>query len=205
MTLSAPALRCFEASSLVRKMPVHSSTMSAPRSFQGSLAGSLSALTGITSSPTTRAPSLVDTARSNLPWTESHSSKWASMSASVRSLIPTISISLLGFDMMTLATHRPMRPKPLIPIFLLIVPATLTFGHSTVKQQRFQVFKRRKQPTCNGLITAQSTLLGGFSVFTQIVGYQLKDFVGERNDIGAAVATVLELSVHRFGEDLQTP
>ena len=45
MTRLAPAVRCADALSLAVKMPVHSSAMSTPRSFHGSCAGSLIAVT----------------------------------------------------------------------------------------------------------------------------------------------------------------
>ena len=45
ITFLAPAVRCAEAFSLLVKMPVHSSTMSTPRSLCGSSAGFLTAVT----------------------------------------------------------------------------------------------------------------------------------------------------------------
>lgn len=47
MTLFAPALRCFEALSLSRKMPVDSMTISISKSFQGRVSGHLSLKTFI--------------------------------------------------------------------------------------------------------------------------------------------------------------
>ena len=47
MTFLAPALRCFAASARSVKRPVHSSTTSTPSAFQGSSAGSFSAMTAI--------------------------------------------------------------------------------------------------------------------------------------------------------------
>ena len=51
MTRLAPAVRCAEALSFAVKMPVHSSAMSTPRSFHGSLDGSRSAATLIAPLP----------------------------------------------------------------------------------------------------------------------------------------------------------
>ncbi len=67
----APASRCFEAETRSRKIPVASTTMSTPRSAQGSPAGSLSLRTRM-SSPSTRSPlSVTSTVPGYRPCTES--------------------------------------------------------------------------------------------------------------------------------------
>ena len=64
ITLRAPASRCLAAPARSRKRPVDSMTTSAPTSPQGRLAGSVSAVTGIsTPSTTIAAPAHLDGAR----------------------------------------------------------------------------------------------------------------------------------------------
>ena len=96
MTFFAPASRWLRASAALVKRPVDSSTMSTPRSFQGSLAGSRSAST-LTDWPPTRMESPeTDTSSGSVPSTVSYFSRCASVAVSVRSLAATISISPVG-------------------------------------------------------------------------------------------------------------
>src|SRR5580693_6154577 len=123
-TRLAPAPRCRAAFSLAVKMPVHSSAMSTPSSFHGSLAGSRSAETLILPWPTLiESPSTV-TVPGKRPWTESKRSRCALVSTGPRSLIPTTSISLRPDSAMARSTLRPMRPNPLIAtrIAMLVSP-----------------------------------------------------------------------------------
>src|SRR3954453_5183601 len=114
ITFCAPASRCFCASSRLVNNPVDSITTSAPRSDQGSAAGSRSAST-LTSLPsTTIASSGWSTVPGDGPSTESYLSRWASVLESTRSLTPTHSMSALR-SWAARKTLRPMRPKPLIP------------------------------------------------------------------------------------------
>ena len=81
MTFFAPAARWPLAFSMSVKRPVHSSTYSAPSSFQGSWLGSFAAMMHFTSSPPTTRTSLasadgllffVESACLKRPWTESY-------------------------------------------------------------------------------------------------------------------------------------
>ena len=71
MTFLAPAVRWAPAFSLSVKRPVHSSTMSTPRSFHGSLAGSFSATILIVLPPIESEPSPAIARGSARPWTVS--------------------------------------------------------------------------------------------------------------------------------------
>src|SRR5690242_12051414 len=113
-TRLAPAVRCAAAFSLAVKMPVHSSAMSTPRSFHGSLVGSRSADTLILPLPRLmESPSTV-TVPGKRPCTESKRSRWALVSTGPRSLMPTTSISRRPDSAMARRILRPMRPNPLI-------------------------------------------------------------------------------------------
>src|SRR6266436_3692362 len=123
-TRLAPAVRCAEALSLAVKMPVHSSAMSTPRSFQGSVAGSRCAVTLILPLPRLiESPSTV-TVPGNRPCTESKRRRWALVSTGPRSLMATTSISLRPDSAMARSTLRPIRPNPLIAtrIAMLVSP-----------------------------------------------------------------------------------
>src|SRR5258706_3870862 len=110
--LPAPASMCFWQASREAKMPVASMQKSIWFCLCGSLAGSLSALIAMRF-PLTVIESLSEASvPSNLPCTESHLSRCASVLGSVRSLICTTSMS--GCASRLRKTRRPMRPKPLI-------------------------------------------------------------------------------------------
>src|SRR5258706_81579 len=112
ITLPAPASMCFWQASREAKMPVASMQKSIWFCLCGSLAGSLSALIAMRF-PLTVIESLSEASvPSNLPCTESHLSRCASVLGSVRSLICTTSMS--GCASRLRKTRRPMRPKPLI-------------------------------------------------------------------------------------------
>ena len=86
-TRLAPAVRWAEAFALALKMPVHSSAMSTPSSFHGSVEGSRTAVTLILPLPTLiESPSTV-TVPGKRPCTESKRSRWALVSTGPRSLI----------------------------------------------------------------------------------------------------------------------
>src|SRR5271169_5164064 len=113
-TRLAPAVRCANAFSLAVKMPVHSSAMSTPSDFHGSLEGSRSAETLILPLPRLiESPSTV-TVPGNRPCTESKRNRCALVSTGPRSLMPTTSMSLRPDSAMARSTLRPMRPNPLI-------------------------------------------------------------------------------------------
>src|SRR5665213_365416 len=113
-TRLAPAVRCAEALSLAVKMPVHSSAISTPSSFQGSLVGSRSAETLILPLPRLiESPSTV-TVPGKRPCTESKRNRWALVSTGPRSLMATTSISRRLASKMARRTLRPIRPNPLI-------------------------------------------------------------------------------------------
>ena len=113
-TRLAPAVRCKVALSFAVKMPVHSSAMSTPSSFHGSLAGSRSAETLILPLPRLiESPSTV-TVPGKRPCTESKRNRCALVSTGPRSLMPTTSISVRPDSAIARSTLRPMRPNPLI-------------------------------------------------------------------------------------------
>ena len=70
-TRLAPAVRCATALALALKMPVHSSAMSTPSSFHGSLEGSRSAVILIAPLPTLMVSPLTVTSPGKRPCTES--------------------------------------------------------------------------------------------------------------------------------------
>src|ERR1700716_2547615 len=123
-TRLAPAVRCAEALSLAVKMPVHSSAMSTPSSFHGSLEGSRSAETLILPLPRLIESPSTDTVPGKRPCTESKRSRWALVSTGPRSLMPTTSISVRPDSAMARSTLRPIRPNPLIAtrIAMLVSP-----------------------------------------------------------------------------------
>src|SRR5665213_103291 len=113
-TRLAPAVRCIEALSFEVKMPVHSSAMSTPRSFHGSVAGSLMAVTLMAPLPTLMVSPLTVTVPGKRPCTESKRSRWALVSTGPRSLMPTTSMSVRPDSAMARSTLRPIRPNPLM-------------------------------------------------------------------------------------------
>jgi hypothetical protein len=131
MTFLAPPSMCCCASAALVKRPVDSMTMSMPRSFQGSLAGSRSASTLIDWPPTRMTSSATETSTGSRPNTLSYFSRWARVAGSVRSLAATISISPAGMrpalPMVSAFTARqklrPMRPKPLMPTRMVTAPS----------------------------------------------------------------------------------
>ena len=70
--------------------------------------------------------SVATTSSLSEPCTESYFRRWASVSVSIRSLIPTISMP--GRSMAALNTIRPIRPNPLI--------ATLIMRHLPAQRRR---------------------------------------------------------------------
>ncbi len=121
-TLFAPASKCQLAFSSEVKSPVHSKTISTPNFFQGKFLGSLSDKTSkrlplITISLVSE--SLVISSNIKLPCAESYFSRYANCSASVKSLIPTI--SKFGLLYINLNANRPIRPKPLIATLIAIL------------------------------------------------------------------------------------
>ena len=118
MTFFAPALMCAAALSASVKRPVDSTTTSIPRAPQGKAAGSRSASTLIALPLTTIASFSALTSASRMPWIESYLSKWAKVSASVRSLTATISSA--GLAIAARNALRPMRPNPLIPTLIVM-------------------------------------------------------------------------------------
>src|SRR5258708_38431144 len=85
-TRLAPAVRCAEALALALKMPVHSSAMSMPRSFQGKVLGSRTAVTLILPLPRLiESPSHV-TGPGKAPGPELQPNGWAVVLAGPRSL-----------------------------------------------------------------------------------------------------------------------
>ncbi len=110
MTFFAPAFKWSSALSRVLKRPVHSSTTSMPRSFQGRLPGSLSASTFISLPFTTMAFSPALTSAFIIPSTESYFKRWVRVFGSVISFMATNSMSLSLSD--ALSTFLPILPKP---------------------------------------------------------------------------------------------
>src|SRR3954447_20650479 len=114
MTFLAPPSRCTRALWASVKMPVDSSTTSAPSSFHGSALGSRSA-SALNDVPSTVISSPeYPTSPSSRPRIESYFRRWARVLLSVRSLTPTTWMSAPA----TLAARkklRPILPKPLMP------------------------------------------------------------------------------------------
>src|SRR6266536_5108462 len=123
ITFWAPASMCLRASSALVNRPVDSTTISAPSSFQGRLAGSFSAttLSGVPS--TTRPSSSYPTSPWNRPSTESYFSRFARVLGSVRSLTATKSKSA-PLCLAARNRFRPIRPNPLIPILAPIASSS---------------------------------------------------------------------------------
>src|SRR5947208_712737 len=138
-TRLAPAVRCAEAFALALKMPVHSSAMSTPSSFHGSVEGSRTAVTLILPLPRLiESPSTV-TVPGNRPCTESKRSRWALVSTGPRSLIPTTSMSLRPDSAMARSTLRPIRPNPLIATrtAMLVSPLIADAGPADLRPRSF--------------------------------------------------------------------
>src|SRR5262245_35302418 len=108
--------------------------MSTPSDFHASCAGSMIERTW-NSSPSTVIRSLVEEIWAfRLPRIESYLSRWASVSALVRSLTATISMD--GSPIAARMMLRPMRPNPLIPTLTAIRRYLLAidyFGYSWLK------------------------------------------------------------------------
>ena len=124
MTFLAPASRCLAAAARSVKRPVDSMTTSAPSSFQGSLAGSVSLITRMRLPSMIRASLSTSTVPPNTPCTESYLNRWPRVLASVRSLIATNSMSAPCLSAARI-TSLPMRPKPLTPTLTLISPSQI--------------------------------------------------------------------------------
>src|SRR6478609_6941464 len=182
-TRLAPAVRCAEAFALALKMPVHSSAMSMPRSFQGRLAGSRCAVTLILPLPRLiESPSTV-TVPGKRPCTESKRSRWALVSTGPRSLMPTTSISLRPDSAMARKILRPMRPNPLIAIRIAMLVSPSIAGavpaetfHEGLTAERpvrpggngqdgslGRPFSRQSQPSAQALQSSVNGGLGGNS------------------------------------------
>ena len=119
MTFRAPAARCFPACSRAVKIPVDSTTISAPSRPQGSFAGSrsLSTVTRVSCPSgvvTTISFPSARTVPGRAPDTESCFSRWARVPGSVRSLTATISMS--GSSWTARKMLRPILPNPLMPM-----------------------------------------------------------------------------------------
>ena len=122
-TFLAPAVMCPLAPASSRNRPVDSSTVSTPISPQGRAAGSLSLKVAIVCPLTIKLASEVSILPSNRPCILSYLSKCASVVASVKSFMATISIpaSLIMARKVTL----PILPNPFIATF--IFPITFIF------------------------------------------------------------------------------
>ena len=118
MTLRAPAARCLEAPSRSRNNPVHSATISTPRSPQPIFSGSRMERMAIDLPSTSRRSSWAVRFASHMPCTESYLRRWAMVAASARSLIATTSTAELF--QAARKTRRPILPNPLIPILTVI-------------------------------------------------------------------------------------
>ena len=92
-TRGAPPSRWRAAASRLVKMPVDSTTTSAPRSPQGRSSGLRTDSTRSVSPPTEMASPSTLTSAPRGPWTESQASRWAMVSMEPRSLTATISAS----------------------------------------------------------------------------------------------------------------
>src|SRR6266545_591732 len=114
ITFLAPPSMCLRASSALVKNPVDSSTMSTPRSFQGSLAGSRSASPLIVLPPTSMPSSVCRTCCGSGPRMLSYFSRCAMVATSPRSLKATISMSCRLFCAAR-QKLRPILPKPFTP------------------------------------------------------------------------------------------
>src|SRR5581483_11168225 len=120
-TFFAPAAMCLAAASRLVKSPVDSKTMSTPRSFHGSFAGSRFEST-LNSSPSTEIEScFASTLACRLPRTESYFRRCASVCALVRSF--TATKSMFASPSAARMMFRPIRPNPLMPTFTAIVAA----------------------------------------------------------------------------------
>ena len=93
-TRLAPAVRCEVALALALKMPVHSSAMSMPRSFQGRVLGSRTAVTLILPRPMSMLSPSTFTSPGKRPCTLSKRSRCALLSTEPRSLMATTSMSV---------------------------------------------------------------------------------------------------------------
>src|SRR5918993_1170606 len=125
MTFLAPPSMCALAFAASVKMPVDSTTMSAPASPQAMAAGSFSAKTLIVVPPTVMESSVAETSSLRTPRTESYFRRCAIVVLSMRSLAATISMS--APDACTARKKfRPIRPKPLIPTrtVTVVLPST---------------------------------------------------------------------------------
>src|SRR6478672_2725099 len=120
ITFLAPPAICRPALSADVKRPVDSSTMSTPSSFHGSLPGSFSARTLISSPSTVIEPSPAVTSPAKVRCTESYLNRCASVFVSVRSFTATNSRSATPAFLAARTTWRPIRPNPLMPTLVAI-------------------------------------------------------------------------------------
>src|SRR4026208_1335411 len=118
-TRLAPAVRCFAAPTRSVKRPVHSITMSMPRSRQGSLSGVASESTATFWPSVLRWPSATLILPRKRPCTLSNSRRWAFISAEPRSLMATKSRACRPDGGKPLKVALPIRPNPLMATRLL--------------------------------------------------------------------------------------
>ena len=111
-TRSAPADKCADAFSRVRKRPVHSSTTSMSSLPHGNALGSFSAKAFTFLPPRMRCASSYPTSPGNTPCTESYLKRWESVALSARSFTATSSMSVRSCNKR--AVTRPIRPNPLM-------------------------------------------------------------------------------------------
>src|SRR5881396_3721085 len=120
MTFLTGARRCFFASGPLVKRPVDSTTISAPTEAQLISAGSLVLKTLKLLPSTAMVSSVWVTLWGRLPRTESYFKRCARVFASVTSLTATNWMSLSSSAVRIML--RPMRPKPLMPTLMGILP-----------------------------------------------------------------------------------
>src|SRR5258708_5565979 len=124
MTFFTVPRRCFLASSALVKCPVDSITTCAPTLSHGSAPGSRSLKTLIVLPSTVMPSGPAETLLGRLPSTESYFSSSARVFRSVKSLTTTIS----RFESCNAVrkTFLPIRPNPLIPTLMAILPPNKT-------------------------------------------------------------------------------
>ena len=124
-TFLAPASMCFAAPSFDAKTPVDSTTISMPCCPHGRSAGFRSAVICTTFPFTFRFPPSTSTVPSKRPWMESNFRRCASVPTSVRSLMAT-TVKSERCNIRRKA-KRPMRPKPLIATFFILIGSKSIF------------------------------------------------------------------------------
>ena len=125
MTFFAPPCRCAAALAASVKRPVDSITISTPRSAQGICAGSRCENTLIVWPFTISESGVASTSPGKRPYVESYFKRWAFVLVSVMSLTATTSSSYGWSSSIAFKDWRPMRPKPLIPMRVVIITSVL--------------------------------------------------------------------------------